>query len=263
MAGKKKTKKPAANPARGFATTSIAAKPRVDTVDSADETAGSLKNDAAPVATNNAQSAAKGKDVVTGVDGSNNGAEKTLSPEEFEKQLEESELQLLVEKYAQKVKRDVQRQKVRLETDRRVLRGQAETVNTKKWLPPELMDHVLDLIKAESRFAASSTSSELASGGKILQEEDLTIKMWTLEQTLAASGFHGDKIQSVLQFVLDIAPNVSTSNKESIWGLDEALEWLARECGKEDLPEYDGRGKPGPKSLAGSRTSTISPISLG
>ncbi|KAH8902299.1 P-loop containing nucleoside triphosphate hydrolase protein [Coniochaeta sp. PMI_546] len=244
MAGKKKTKKPAANPARGFATTSVASKPRVDALDSTDEATGSSNNAASPSVTDPAAPAASQVHAraAPGTKATKE-TEKSLSPEEFERQLEESELQLLVEKYAQKVRRDVQRQKNRLETDRRVLRGQAETVNTRKWLPPELMDHIIDLIQAESRFAASSIVAENTSAGKALQEEDLTIKLWTLQETLAAAGFPEDKIKPVLHFVLDIANSVSAANRESIWGLDEALEWLARECVRDELPDYEGRGK--------------------
>jgi len=248
MAGKKKTKKPAANPARGFATTSVASKPRADVPDSADEAAGTTKNASTPSQTDAAESATQSQAEANGGPPPSKEADKTLSPEEFERQLEESELQLMVEKYAQKVRRDVQRQKNRLETDRRVLRAQAETVNTRKWLPSELMDHIIDLIQAEGRFAASSITTENNTSGKALQEEDLTIKLWTLQETLVAAGFPGDKIEPVLRFVLDIAPNVSTANRESIWGLDEALEWLARECVRDELPDYEGRGK---KSQAG------------
>lgn len=251
MAGKKKTKKPAANPARGFATTSVASKPRVDTPDSTDEAAISSNHATAPAKTD--ATASQPQSEATGGATSAKEAEKPLSPEEFERQLEESELQLMVEKYAQKVRRDVQRQKNRLETDRRVLRGQAETVNTRKWLPSELMDHIIDLIQAESRFAASSITSDSSTTGKALQEEDLTIKLWTLQETLAAAGFPEDKIQPALRFVLDIAPSVSSSvSRDSIWGLDEALEWLARECVRDELPDYEARGK---KSQAGKNTS--------
>ena len=255
MAGKKKTKKPAANPARGFATTSVASKPRVDPAEATDETlaAGKLDDantppsqDAPPSASNTAEKQAN--------------EPKPLSPEEFERQLEESELQLLVEKYAQKVRRDVQRQKSRLETDRRLLRAQAETINAKKWLPQELMDHVLDLIKAEGRFAASSVTSEGASS-RLPPEEDLTIKLWTLQETLQSSDFPEDKIQPALQFVLDIAPNIPQSAKsESIWGLEEVLDWLARECSREELPSYSGRGKTAPKSQGGKNEKQKNPL---
>lgn len=249
MAGKKKAKKPAANPARGFATTSIASKPRADTADGIDDIADAATkgNGNAPPSSKDAPPSTAGQpgDAAKGTK-----PENPLSPEEFERQLEESELQLLVEKYAQKVKRDAQRQKNRLETDRRLLRSQAEPINTKKWLPQELMDHLLDLVQAEGRFAASSVVTEGGTTGKVLQEEDATMKLWTLQQTLTGAGFPEEKIRPVLQFVLDMAANVSTSNRDSIWGLDEALDWLARECTQEELPNYDGRGKLPPKSQA-------------
>lgn len=235
MAGKKKTKKPAANPARGFATQSIASKARVEPVD---EPTPPSKKAAEPTKSN-------GPLQPNDVDNSANDAQikkKDLTPEEFEAQLEEAELQLLVEKHAQKTRRDAQRQKQRLDTDRRLLRSQAEPINAKKWLPTELMDHILDLIQAEGRFSASSTTSDGVSGGKMLSEEDLTVKLWTLQQTLRGSGFPEEKVQAALQYVLDISTSISGSIKDSIWGLDEAMDWFARECPLEELPEYESRG---------------------
>jgi ATP-dependent RNA helicase DHX29 len=247
MAGKKKSKKPAANPARGFATTSIASsKPRADPTEAADDVAGQN----APQSKDSPPSAAAGQKTT---DTAAPAAQaQALSPEEYERQLEESELQLLVEKYAQKVRRDAQRQNTRLETDRRLLRGQAESIGAKKWLPQELMDHVLDLIQAEGRFAASSVSSDGATS-RLPAEEDLIVKLWTLQLTLTASDCPPHRIQPALQYVLDIAPNISPNVKsDSVWGLDEVLDWLARECDKNELPDYyTGRGKTLPKSQAG------------
>ncbi|KAK4189694.1 putative ATP-dependent RNA helicase [Podospora australis] len=241
MAGKKKTKKPAANPARGFATTSIAStKARIDPAEgSADTPAAGKVNDAvtpqtatndAPLNTNHTEASKQAQQ-----------PKKELSPEEFERQLEESALQILVDKYAQKVRRDALRQKTRLETDRRILRGQAESINTRKWLPQDMMDQVLDLIQAEGRFAASSVIQEGATS-RLPPEEDLIIKLWTLQQTLENSDFPKDRVQPALQYVLDIGPNISPNVKgDSIWGLEEVLEWLARECPKMELPDYSGR----------------------
>ncbi|TPX16559.1 uncharacterized protein E0L32_003853 [Thyridium curvatum] len=262
--GNKKKKKPAASVARGFATTSIASKPRADpteaAADNTAEAAGKAR-DAPPAAKGSGPSPA----AAPAAAGAPQNGEKArapgqdLSAEEFEKQLEESELQLLVEKHAQKTRRDAQRQKSRLETDRRLLRGQAESVNARKWLPPELMDHVLDLIQAEGRFAASSVASDSVSSSKMLAEEDLTIKLWTLQQTLEAAGFLGERIQSVLKYVLDIAPNVNAGNKDSIWGLDEALDWLARECQNDDLPGYEAKAGAGSKSQVDTPVDTPLP----
>ncbi|CAK7263043.1 hypothetical protein SEPCBS119000_000282 [Sporothrix epigloea] len=241
--GSKKKKKPAASAARGFATTSIASKPRADPVDNANaaaNTATATQGKDIPPATQSASAKQNtpANDTGKAPSGDKANAEATLSPEEFERQLEESELQLLVEKHAQKARRDVQRQVTRLETDRRILRGQAESVNSKKWLPDDLMDQVLDLIQSESRFAASNSGSETSSGGKLLPEEDLTIKLWTLRQTLEAAGFSSVKVESVLKHVLDIFTQIGAGSRDSIWGLEEALEWLARESSIEELPDY-------------------------
>ncbi|KAK5659077.1 hypothetical protein OQA88_1166 [Cercophora sp. LCS_1] len=255
MAGKKKSKKPAANPARGFATTSIASKPRADPTEATDDTPASKPgDDSAP----QSKDAPPSGSTATNTTDGGVAQTKVLSPEEFERQLEESELQLLVEKYAQKVRRDAQRQRTRLETDRRLLRGQAESVNAKKWLPQELTDHVLDLIQAEGRFAASSVTAEGATS-RLPPEEDLTIKLWTLQETLTGSDCPQERVQPALKYVLDIAPNISPNVKgESIWGLEEVLDWLARECQKDELPDYSGRTKAG-KSQADTPLDSPTP----
>ncbi|KAI1204429.1 uncharacterized protein F4807DRAFT_333252 [Annulohypoxylon truncatum] len=246
MAPKKKKTKPTANPARGFATTSIASKPRAEVtnepVPSATE-GGKLDSNAPPTSSSrdpkNTPPSHPNSDNTT----TTSQQKQTLSPEEFERQLEESELQLLVEKHAQKVKRDAQRQKSRLETDRRLLRGQAESLNTRKWLPQELMDHIMDMIQAENRYGATSlTADGASSNGKLPPEEDLVIRLWTLKQTLAGIGFSEDKVKAVIQYVLDIASRVNGTVRDTIWGLEEALDWLARECTKEELRDYDYRG---------------------
>lgn len=251
MAGKKKKTKPAANPARGFATTSIASKPRAENAESSTP---AKSSEPAASKAQGGKSGGPSSSALSGKDAKADSApaadasqpKKELSPEEFEKQLEESELQLLVEKHAQKVKRDAQRQKSRLETDKRLLRGSAETLNIRKWLPQEIMDEILDLIKAEGRFSATSLLPEGVTGGKPIPEEELTIKLWTLEQTLKSIPIPEDKLKSVLQYVLEIAPNLSsTTTKDNIWGLEEAFDWLARECTREELRDYDSRSKSG------------------
>ncbi|KAI1079819.1 P-loop containing nucleoside triphosphate hydrolase protein [Whalleya microplaca] len=268
MAGAKKKKtKPAANPARGFATTSIASKPRADTPEPSSNAAEPGKPAAAPPtasasASSHDKNAPPSNPNPNNNDTPTNNAQKneSLSPEEFERQLEESELQLLVEKYAQKAKRDAQRQKARLETDRRLLRSQAELLNVKKWLPQELLESILDLIQAESRFGTSSLTAEGPAGGKLPSEEDLTLRLWTLEQTLTGVGFSEEKVKAALQYVLEIASSISGTVKDNIWGLEEALDWLARECTREELRDYDYRGRPA-KSQA--ETPLDSPLPSG
>ena len=232
MAGGKKKKKPATNPARGFATTSIASKPRselpdlelepklhVESVDKSED-GGKVSTEKTIKSTGPIES------------------EQSMTAEQFEKHLEESELQLIVEKHAQKAKRDSLRQKTRLETDRRVLRGQAENLSTRRWLPTELMEEILDLMKLEGKFSGSSTDAPHIS--RDLSEEDLIIRLWTLQQALVDSGFLEDHVASALRHVLDISDRVYSGSKDAIWGLDEALDWFARNCSREELPDYEG-----------------------
>ena len=253
MAGGKKKKKPASNPARGFATASIVSKFQIEAPDDEqdippDELTSTLKTQPGGITANSGAIAPT-------------LPEKNLTPEEFEQQLENSELQVIVEKHAHKSKRDALRQKSRLETDRRVLRGQAENLNTRKWLPPELMEQILDLIKAEGRF--SGHAADLPNGLKQASEEELTIRLWTLHQSLLGTGFIENKILLALQHLLVISDKIVTANKDSIWGMEEALDWLARECSRVELPDYDHwRRKSGllPKSQTGQfcRNTSVS-----
>ncbi|KAI0596205.1 hypothetical protein F4775DRAFT_326437 [Biscogniauxia sp. FL1348] len=247
MAGAKKKKtKPAANPARGFATTSVASKPRVEHAEPSpppNAPEGPKSSSSAPPSSS-LSSRDPNAPLSATAHPQDRAKQEELSPEEFERQLEESELQLLVEKHAPKVKRDALRQKSRLETDRRLLRGQAEALNTRKWLPQELIDHILDLIQAESRFANSSLASDTTTAaGRMPTEEDLTMRLWTLQQTLTAAAFPPDKTKAVVRHVLEIAPSISNTTKDNIWGLDEALDWLARECSKDELRDYDYKAR--------------------
>lgn len=232
MAGGKKKKKPAANPARGFATTSIASKPKIEVAEqeapstALSEQQGNLKTE------ENEQAASADTKLDPTVTSS-----KVLTAEEFEKQLEDSELQILVEKHAQKSKRDALRQKTRLETDRRVLRSQAESLSTRKWLPPELMEEILDLVSGEGRFTGQS--NDTAGSTKQASEEELTIRLWTLQQALVGAGFMEEKAIRAIRHVLDISDKIAVGNKDAIWGMEESLEWLARECTRDELPDYE------------------------
>ncbi|RKF62535.1 ATP-dependent RNA helicase DHX29 [Erysiphe neolycopersici] len=226
MAAGKKKKKPLSNPARGFATISIASKPKAPLFDSlevvtpvkAEASQVDIKQDLTP------------KIVETTKDVEN------ITAEEFEKSLEESELQILVEKYAEKSKKEVRRQMLRLGTDQRILRSQAEILQTKKWLSTELMDEILQLIKAEGRFTGYGDTSNCV---RQASEETLTIYLWNLQQVLNESGFLHEKVLLCLRYILSISESIRVVSKDMIWGLEEALDWLSRECTKEELPDYE------------------------
>ncbi|OWP05952.1 hypothetical protein B2J93_6276 [Marssonina coronariae] len=244
MAGGKKKKKPASNPARGFATTSVASKPKVEVAEP--ETSSEQGTVETQQQEHILAAASQVKERIA--------PEKSLTAEEFEKQLEESELQIIVEKHAQKSKRDAIRQKTRLETDRRVLRGQAESLSTRKWLPPELMEEILDLVNAEGRFAGQSNDS--SNSTKQVSEEELTIRLWTLQQALVGAGFIEEKVSRAIRHVLDMSDKIGGACKDSIWGMEESLEWLARECSRDELPDYENLQR---KTLGLSKSQTETP----
>jgi ATP-dependent RNA helicase DHX29 len=198
MAGGKKKKKPASNPARGFATTSIASKPRADISDLATNIETAPKTD-------NPSASQTGAGTILAASSDVANPTQVLaqtSPEDFEKQLDESELQTLVDKHSQKSKRDAARQIARLQTDRRLLRSQADSLNTRKWLPPELMEEILDVIVVDGRSTIHSAGQDNPSNHKPLSEEDLIIKLWILQQTLDGAGFHTDKVKVAVDYIL-------------------------------------------------------------
>jgi ATP-dependent RNA helicase DHX29 len=100
------------------------------------------------------------------------------------------------------------------------------------------MDEILDIVTADHRASGPSTT-DAAATLKPLTEEDLTIKLWTLQQALAGAGFPDDRVRMALTYILSISDKMVSGNKDSIWGLEESLQWMARECSRDELPDYD------------------------
>ncbi|KAI9878287.1 MAG: hypothetical protein M1830_001344 [Pleopsidium flavum] len=239
MAPNKKKKKPSTNPIRGFATVSIASKPKITDLATGLEDDGSItpltstETNADPVEDTGPEEGPKELD--------------QLSPDEFEKQLEESELQILIEKYASKCKRESARQVTRLQTERRVLRGQTERLHTRHWLPPEALEEIADLIRWEEVNGATRPDQEHTAKTGPLNEEESSVRLWTLQQALLALDISEDRVQQVLQTLLD-QPSMHVlfskgAGKDTIWGLEEALDWLALNCSEDELPAYENRKK--------------------
>lgn len=213
-----KKKKPAGNPARGFATTSVASKPKVEksTVEAAaKESAPVPPKDVPNVASVDAP-AAKTKEPAK--------KEAIQTPEELEAQLERDELQLLVEKHAAKVRRESRRQVLKFETDRRVLRAQSHHMTVHEWLPNEILDTIIALAQAESNDS-NRRQGQQQSLLKVMSEEDAMSKLWTLSLTLRDLGFTREQIEPVLRWICADAGGIDASS--AVWGLQEALEWLA------------------------------------
>lgn len=230
MAPKRKTKKATSNPARGFATTSTASKTKLPTEESLGSTAPD-EPQAQPTA----------KDTPSG-DAPVEKELHELSPEELEKQLEESDLQLFVEKYLDKIKRDVSRQVSRLQTEKRLLRPQAESLSTRSWLPPEIMELIAQSLDAEQQSVKHGNGTQYHTIAEALSEEDLCIKLWTLKQVLIQLGFPYDSSEEALKHLLKVAQSLSMRGsmveKDNIWGLDCCLDWLAMHCEAHAMPSY-------------------------
>ena len=231
MAPKRKNKKATSNPARGFATTSTASKAKV----SPKESCGSTAVDESQT-----------QPIPDEAPSDESHVEKELhelSPEELEKQLEESDLQLFVEKHLEKIRRDVSRQVSKLQTEKRLLRPQAEHLSIKSWLPPEIMELIVQILDAEQLSVNPGNTSRDITNPEALSEDDLCIKIWTLKEVLIKLGFPHDRCQEALQNLLKVAQGISSREslvgKDSIWGLDRCLDWLAIHCEAQAMPPYD------------------------
>ncbi|KAL9070151.1 MAG: hypothetical protein Q9157_005921 [Trypethelium eluteriae] len=230
MAPKKKKTKPAANPARGFATTSMPSKAKPD----------DGNEDPKPAS----EALFKGFDAtkeptVKGEDRGKEGKDAPadlhqLSPEELELQLENSELQLLVEKHGSKVRQHSSRTASKLVTDKRVLRGQAVYLSARDWLPDDLINDVINIIKEEEQGAHGLSNRQ--SRGPTLAEEDFVVKLWSLRETLLQAGFDLNEVGSALKSLVNNSAAVDADG--TLWGLSEALDYLAIHNGTECLPIY-------------------------
>ncbi|KAL8830580.1 MAG: hypothetical protein Q9170_005671 [Blastenia crenularia] len=231
MAPKRKNKKLATNPARGFATTSTASKTKPP--------------DEVVIETTKLESASD-KQYHAQIEISSVVHEEKelheLSPEELEKQLEESNLNLFLESHNEKIKREVSRQTSRLQTEKRVLRAQAEPLQTRSWLPSELMELIAGAIKLEDSDEHHSDQPRDSYAYGLLSDDDLCIKIWTLKQVLAQLGFAYELCQQALRYLLGATETSrfkdSVSVKDSLWGLNCCLDWLALHCEAEQLPSY-------------------------
>ncbi|RAK95135.1 putative ATP dependent RNA helicase, partial [Aspergillus ibericus CBS 121593] len=229
----RKKKKPASNPARGFATVSVPSKPKAT-------------ESPAPASTADSKSVSE-SDRPTPVESKPATVEpktdapslQNYTPEELERHLEEAELQLLVEKYASKCRSDASRQVTKLETERRVLRQQAAPINLLEWFPTEVLASILSLAETEERELSPLPGRDAGGQKKPLSEEDLYMRLWTLQETLLKLGFPDAKVnESLKHLLLYFSGNFATTNREVVCNLDEALDWLAMHCDPKELPSY-------------------------
>lgn len=257
MAPNKKKKKPASNPARGFATVSTASKVKAREVD---EESPEAKPDALDF---DAETSLTPVEISSQVVNENtNHALHDLSPEELENKLEESALQLLVETHGHQVKREVSRQVSKLQTERRLLRNQAEPLGTRQWLPTEVMELITNLLDAQQ--AADNASVNGADDGST--GDDYLIKLWTLKQILPELGFTFEASNLALRHLVTgidtLDHKALLPSKDSIWGLDVCLRWLALTLAPESLPKFESEAQK-PSNRAKRITHTSASVNPG
>lgn len=249
MAPNKKKKKPVSNPARGFATTSTVSKAKAnDIIESDEETRVEEPEQGAA----NVLSHKIGEHVEKAL--------HELSPEELEKQLEESNLQVFAETHGNKIKKEASRQSIKLQTERRLLRAQAEPLVTRQWLPPAIIQLILNLLELldakQSRSDESDNGSDSKQGIAHFSDDDLLVKLWTLRQLLPQLGFSIAVTHLALRHLLDKlndpTPKSLSAAKDSVWGLEECFSWLALVCKAEDLPRLEPQDAQKPPGRSGN-----------
>lgn len=237
MAQKGKKKKAASNSRRGFATTSIPSKAK------SPEQIEELAQPANP-----ADISLEEFDHVQSTKPQEADRELCeLEPEELEKQLEESDLQLLAEKHGEKARKDASHQASRSITEKRLMRPQAEALMVQSWLPEDLMRLIHSQIEIQLRETKPATQvSEEIARAKTVPEDDLVIRLWTVEQTLIQMGFSADQARNAICNLVDREFSgypVTPVGKESLWGLNECLSWLALTFDAPQLPSYNDNHK--------------------
>jgi ATP-dependent RNA helicase DHX29 len=220
MAPNKKKKKAASN-ARGFATTSTPSKPKLDQLTDA-QVESSPRHDT-PTSEPISEASERQSHPI---------AKVSLTPEEYEAQLERDALQLLVEKHASKVRREARRQVGRIRTDRRVLRGQAQALMVHEWVPDAVLEEIMSLAQAELDRKQGQQSLL-----KTLSEEDALSKLWILSIVLSELGFVDENIVAVLKWLCANIANVDGTS--DFWGFQECLEWLALNRPEENSLSYE------------------------
>ncbi|MCJ1285704.1 hypothetical protein MMC26_005045 [Xylographa opegraphella] len=236
MAPTRKKKKPPGNPARGFATTSVVSKAKL-VVDS------DVDSDT-PAAVDNSGENEVVQPEKAHTDHTSQRELHELTPDQLEAQLEDSELQLLVEKHGERSKKNASRQVTRLQTERRLLRSQALPLNTSRWLPEELLQLIASHVEIRTNGGLSS-AADFASGAprKAISTDDLSLQIWSLRRTLIDLGFLAYRVEQIIHVLLRdkrmLERANASSNKEGLWGIDECLVLLGSACMTDELPNYD------------------------
>ncbi|KIW71283.1 hypothetical protein PV04_03466 [Phialophora macrospora] len=231
MAPKKK-KKLAANPARGFATTSLPSKSKAvsgpDNASVADDEQSQAAGSNGPVTAGKEPAHTDGEQSTGGLQ------IQDMSPEELEAHLENSELEAMLDKYGARAIADARRQVARLETERRQLRLQTQKLSTYNWLPEEMIRELFETAQEDERATSVAGHADLPE----IDEESLIVDLWTLERVLRSLNF--PKVSEAIAYIAELAvSNQVTPITDSVPGLAEALQWYAGNTQFDELTNYE------------------------
>lgn len=234
-----KKKKPVGNSARGFATTSIPSKLRVNDERTFAENAEKTKVDqkSTPILQDLDPPALAsivsdpGKDL------------RKLTPEELEDHFEKSNLQLLLEKHGEKSKKIATRQAIKLKTEKRVLRPQSVRLDVSRWLSEETIVLILRMHQSQAKTLINEVDFNVDQKISIKSEDDMINKIWTLELVLGQLGFQKEDFRKAIQSLLFMVKSTrtleSSVGKELVWGLEECIDFLALTSSIDNLPNYE------------------------
>lgn len=228
MAGKKK-KKPAANPARGFATVSLPSKTKVvDDVDDIEESNPKAIDSTHARSTNNNDGLDKTAQLsVNGTD------TNSMTSEQYEAHLEKVWYENIAITNAARVKSDAARQVAKLQNEWRLLRLNADNA-----IIPELNEEVLNQILKDAASIDQSTRLDTTDMKEDAQsnEQDHLLSLWVLYNVLVSL-----KMPVIDDVLASIAPqllNHTLAQDEYVTGLTACFEWYAANIAPEELPNY-------------------------
>ena len=235
MAPNKKKRKPASNPNRGFATTSVASKQRDDASPASD----AAIVDVPESSKHTLPGADEGTKIVEQT-ASNDKEVLQMTPEELESHLENADLQNLVDTHSEKLKQQASRNITKLMTEKRLLRQQVDVLATWGALPPELLQHVFDKLDIRPPMPnLASLSSSSGSSLESVSHEDYLLPAWRLSLTLRGLGFKNDLVDEALRAVLKNRAKFSAQvMREPEWGLEASLAWLAARLAEDSKTDY-------------------------
>lgn len=229
MAPNKKKKKPPANPARGFATTSLPSRSKVADQAVQEDSSGQkkphspLSTDQVDNGTQNIKQSAPSATAPSQI--------SDMTPEQLEAHLEDAEFDALLEKHGARCLAESARQAARLLTEQRQLRAQSYPLSTYGWLTDETIQGLFDMHRRVPKASK-------ASAGTINDDEKLLIDLWTLQRVLQALKF--PRVQEALLNIAEIAAKCQLAlGTDLIPGLLEAFQWYAMDTQADDLPDYD------------------------